>query len=143
MSEPISLDPTDIEPPSKLEFVDISEFMEPLPAIDEGHARWLLDPELGYWTLDRNTLVLRHREGYEVDVERVTSPASALDAIAQVSHKTWCSHDALGELVRALDCLFRFQETLCSGGADVSETLAMFPDERIGRALTEHGLWRA
>lgn len=55
---------------------------------------------------------------YEVDLERVTTSASALDWIVQVSKKTWADPALVGHLVRALDTMLDLQGTRCSFGIE-------------------------
>jgi hypothetical protein len=83
------------------------------------------------WKVNRETLVLyieRRREVphdpderdflsyYEVDLEEVDSPASALDWICQLAQKPWITDAILGAFVRNLDRIFSFQATMCCGG---------------------------
>lgn len=69
----------------------------------------------GPWALQTSNLTLVCQD-YEVDLERVTSGAEALDWIAQVAGKTWSTPDTIGYLVLALDDLLELQENLCGGG---------------------------
>jgi hypothetical protein len=82
----------------------------------------LLTGGLAHWRYDVERLVLVHAQphsyAYEVDPERIRTPAEALDWIAQVAGKTWAREEpaCVGELVIALDVLLHFQATLCGCG---------------------------
>jgi len=71
----------------------------------------------GQWLLDKETLVLRHKEIlYEIYLDECKSSAQILDWIIQVSQKSWATDDDIGELVRALDDILNIQGHFCGGG---------------------------
>ena len=51
---------------------------------------------------------------YWVDLDRMADSDQVLDWICQVAHKTWCSTETLGNLVRAIDEIVSPQKNLCS-----------------------------
>jgi hypothetical protein len=72
----------------------------------------------GSWKFDAHRLVLEYEPfSYEVDLERLTSAARALDVIFQLSGKTWIKRNDIGDLIEAMDDLLHPQATLCSWGA--------------------------
>ncbi len=70
----------------------------------------------GGWIYDAELLTLTHEvERYEVDLERMTTAAAALDWIAQVAGKAWATPEIVGSLVLAIDAILDLQATLCGG----------------------------
>lgn len=55
--------------------------------------------------------------GYWLDVGRFRTSGNVLDAIAQLSGKTWMTEEQLGHLVRALDEILKLQQNYCGGGS--------------------------
>ena len=73
----------------------------------------------GNWRLNAANLTLEHvNGGYYVDLEKMNTSAQMLDWIFQVRGKVWASDQDMGNLLTALDEIFRPQATLCSGGLD-------------------------
>jgi hypothetical protein len=71
----------------------------------------------GDWVFDAKRLTLTYKPfSYEIDLERLTTSARALDVIFQLSGKTWIKRKDIGDLVKALDDLLHPQATLCSWG---------------------------
>ena len=71
----------------------------------------------GDWDLDKEALVLRHKEiQYEIYLDECNSSAQILDWIIQVSQKSWATDDVIGELIRALDDILGIQGHFCGGG---------------------------
>jgi len=69
--------------------------------------------------LDAERLVLIHVGGgcgYELDLERMRTPAEMLDSIFQVRPKIWHTDDDMSALIDALHDLLDPQATLCSWG---------------------------
>lgn len=63
----------------------------------------------GPWIFDRKRLVVvhRHENGYEVDLERLTTPQSIVYGILRMASKTRYAYPSedIGELVRAITAL--------------------------------------
>jgi hypothetical protein len=72
----------------------------------------------GRWELDTERLVLRHEEGYELDLELFSSAAPMLNMIVQVHHKAFMSATDVGYLIAALDDIFGIQGSLVPSGQD-------------------------
>ena len=73
----------------------------------------------GLWTFDEHNLVVRYtKNNYEVDLERCTTSAQALDWIAQITNKLWASPDDVTDVIHALDDLIGLQENLCGFGKE-------------------------
>jgi hypothetical protein len=76
----------------------------------------------GKWRFDAKLLDLVYeedgREQYAVDLKDMDSSARMMDWVFQVNMKAWATREDVGNLIEALDDLFRPQATLCSGGAD-------------------------
>jgi hypothetical protein len=53
------------------------------------------------------------RRLYEVDLDRITSSTDALDWLCQVAHKSWATHQTVGDLLRALECCIGSLQGLC------------------------------
>jgi hypothetical protein len=76
--------------------------------------------------MDNLTLLVHGPYAYEVDLERFTTPAQALDSILQVAGKTWCDTALVGELVNAVEhaCYLNFgheaQGVLCPFGRNTA-----------------------
>jgi hypothetical protein len=101
---------------------------EPTPRRPAATLHW------GSWTYLTAPPQLHHVAGrYYVDLERLTSGARALDWIAQIAGKAWCSDEDLGHFVRALDDLLGLQAHFCSFGED-----RQLPAVQV-RALAERG----
>lgn len=93
--------------------------------LQEAARREATRTEWGPWRFDEKLLTLTHVDadgrGYEVDLERMSTCAEALDAIFQVANKVFITPDQLGLFVDAVDSLLHPQRTLCSGGVDKGE----------------------
>ena len=91
----------------------------------------------GNWELDAERLLLVYRGAglhkYEIPIREMNSSAEMLDWIFQLNSKTWITRKDIGDLVEALDDLFRPQANLCSGGQDHEIDAANFL-----RELVEH-----
>ena len=75
----------------------------------------------GAWVFDAKRLTLTYEPAdspgwWEVDLERMITPARMLDAIFGFSTKVWAPRKAKGDLVEALEDLLDPQSTLCSWG---------------------------
>lgn len=95
------------------------------------HDRW------GNWELDTANMLLiyveeRRRHGYEIDLKDMTDSAHMLDWIFQLNMKTWVSRKDMGDLIQALDDLFRPQSTLCGQGKDKHLDTAAYLRKRLG-----------
>lgn len=74
---------------------------------------------LGPWTYHPQDGVAEHTgSGYWVCLYELKSSATALDWIAQIAHKTWCTDEALGQFVRMVNTILPLQENLCGEGRD-------------------------
>lgn len=71
----------------------------------------------GPWKFDQRLLTICF-EGYEIDLEQITTSAEALDWIMQINGKDWAGPLVMAWLVEALDDLLHPQSTLCSFGAE-------------------------
>ena len=66
----------------------------------------------GRWQLDTSNFVLHvlNDEGvypiYEIDLDRINSPAQLLDWIFQIAGKAWITAADIGDFVRAIDAIF-------------------------------------
>jgi len=86
----------------------------------------------GVWGLDANRLVLVHTlKRYEIDLETIDSSAAMLDWIFQLQARL--SPQEMVDLLSALNDIFRPQENLCSGGADMRINPTKFLQQRIAR----------
>lgn len=75
----------------------------------------------GCWVYDDALLVIRHdKNGYEIDLEKITSSASMLDWIFHVTDKLWCSPEDARDLLRILRKAFSPYDTLCGGSMNGS-----------------------
>lgn len=75
----------------------------------------------GCWVYDDALLVIRHEvNGYEIDLEKITSSASMLDWIFHVTDKLWCSPEDARDLLRILRKAFSPYDTLCGGSMNGS-----------------------
>lgn len=72
----------------------------------------------GKWTVNESKLTLDHDDGYQIDLEEMTCSAEMLDWIFQINAKPWATVDDLGQLIKALNTIFRPQRTLCGFGVD-------------------------
>ena len=72
----------------------------------------------GKWTFKEELLVLEHDNGYQVDLEELTTSAELADWIFQIAEKAWCSDTDLGIFVRMLNEILCPQGTLCSQGKE-------------------------
>lgn len=72
------------------------------------------------WELDKNNHTLYCSEDgrrfYGVTLEHCNSGAAIADWIFQVSKKSWCANELLGELVRELNRILDPQKNFCSWG---------------------------
>jgi len=85
--------------------------------------------KFGNWEFRPSSLVLKHvPNGYEIDLEQMTTSAQTLDWIMQVGMKTWCSGEDTKQMIVALQCLIKPQMSLCPGGAAKSVNRADIPD---------------
>lgn len=72
--------------------------------------------------LDMRRLVMKVRDGYEIDLEAMDSSAEVLDFIFQVAGKTWSDTKLIGEMIHAIEdaCQRQFgdsaQGVLCPWG---------------------------
>lgn len=55
---------------------------------------------------------------YDISLDRMDTSARVLDAILQVSQKTWATDKVVSDMVRMLDRIFRPQSFLCSSGME-------------------------
>ena len=85
----------------------------------------------GVWQLDSHRLVLIYiPDGYEIDVEEITSSAQLLDWLFQVYR--WTTPQEHYDLMQAFRDTFHPQANLCSGGGDKRiEDPTAFLRERI------------
>lgn len=124
---------------------------ERIPTYDLTKTSWPVDPtSFGGWSLDDEDLVLDHAEEcYHVNLERCLTSAGVLDAICQVSMKTWATDAIAAGLVRMLNRTLGPQQTLCGRGVSyriakknlrriVDANIARYPGLPIRRDL-RHG----
>jgi len=77
-----------------------------------------------HWRWVPESLTLRYSHdgiSYPVPLTDMTTCASLLDWIMQLSEKAWLSREDLGAFVWAVNELIRPQACLCSGGNDLGE----------------------
>jgi hypothetical protein len=97
----------------------------------------------GPWRLNEETLALellhygRLEPSYEVDLEHCRTSAEALDWIAQVTGKRWATVEIVGNLVRAMDELLKFQANLCGSGQDREFDDAATQVRSVAKLITE------
>lgn len=104
-----------------------------MPARPHDPATW------GPWRLDPATLVVYPVKPYryEVDLERLTTSAEVLDAIAQVAGKGWPGGSAVVTgFVHALDDVLHLQHNLCSSGRSKRLTRARIR-ELVAQAVAD------
>lgn len=113
-------------PDSKWLMISGTDLMKmPREPIGQGF-RW------GHWQLDATLLTLTHiEEGYEIDLEKLTTPARVCDVIFQVAAKLWCTKDDAGDLLEALHMLLDPQKNLCSCGRSTTCNAAAVVRARI------------
>jgi len=85
----------------------------PYPADEDRWGKWRFDARLLDLVFEENG-----REQYAIDLKDMNSSAQMMDWIFQVNMKSWATREDIGNLIQALDDLFRPQASLCSGGAD-------------------------
>ena len=90
----------------------------------------------GRWAINYGTLTLNHDEGYEIDLEGMTCSAEMLDWVFQINAKAWATIDDLGQLVKALNEIFRPQATLCGFGIDHHLDATAFLKQRFREPLS-------
>jgi hypothetical protein len=75
----------------------------------------------GSWRVNRRACALVSDAGgyeYELDLETdFATSAQMLDCIMQIADKNWGTPEVIGDLVRALNDIFRPQTNLCGSGA--------------------------
>lgn len=78
--------------------------------------------EIGQWVYLPKTFELAwtpiNGSGYNIDLDDCTDAAQVLDWILQLSHKGWLSDQSLGQLIRAMDKVFKYglQGAVCPWG---------------------------
>lgn len=72
----------------------------------------------GNWTFNRKIMTIEFKNGYEIDVDDMTSSAKVLDWIIQIAEKIWATPTDVGDLVLLIDDLLHPQTTLCSMGQE-------------------------
>ena len=73
----------------------------------------------GPWVFDRESLTLTHQpNGYEIDLERITTSAQMLDWIMQITGKRWGDVKTVGALCKAFEHIFSPQMTMCGQGTE-------------------------
>jgi hypothetical protein len=89
----------------------------------------------GVWQLNAERLALVHTpDGYEIDLEDISTSAQMLDWIFQV--RRWASPQEMADLLTALGDIFQPQANLCSGGSDKRiDDPKRFLRQRIGKKL--------
>ena len=75
------------------------------------------------WRYNARRHVLQFRERpnerfYEVALNSITTSASALDWIVQISQKAWATPKVVGDLVRRMDAILNLQGNYCSAGIE-------------------------
>lgn len=93
---------------------NIFKIREWSPVCEVPKSRW------GQWRFKSSNLILKHDNGYEVDLEGINSCAEMLDWIFQLNHKVdaFYGEDVVKNLVEAFDDIFYPQANCCSYGAE-------------------------
>ena len=88
----------------------------------EHQQRLIEHPVWGKWTLNRDTFCLVYEgdnaDWYEIDLDTFTDSAQILDWIFQVARKPWIPAQGIGDLLKAINQIFRPQKNYCSWGKD-------------------------
>jgi hypothetical protein len=72
-----------------------------------------------YWMYNKSLKTLTHcSTGYYINLGKIHNSAELCDWIFQIVNKSWVTNCVIGDLLRALDYIFRPQETFCSLGYD-------------------------
>jgi hypothetical protein len=122
------------------------EYAEPRLFHGRRWGSWVLDVERLCLTFEGEPVVRGGIEGcpeyvaylgrYEVDVERVSNSAAALDWFYQINKKAWANARVMKDLLNAFDDIFDAQANLCSGslnggGSKVIQNPSAFLKHRI------------
>ena len=79
---------------------------------------------------------------YEVDIESCNSSAAILDWIAQLAEKRNYSDAEIGQLVRTMNTVLRFQWHFCGWGCDHNESGKRNYGKSVVLKNTKHDIWK-
>lgn len=91
---------------------DVMELANP------GYKERIKNRKWGPWKFDKDTMVLIHDIGKEIDIERYDKSSEMLDDIFCVFNCSWVTKDDIWFLLLAYREIFNPQSCLCSYGGD-------------------------
>jgi hypothetical protein len=83
-----------------------------------GYKERIKNRKWGPWKFDKDTMVLIHDIGKEIDIERYDKSSEMLDDIFRVFNCSWVTKDDIWFLLLAYREIFNPQACLCSYGGD-------------------------